>query len=165
MHPRDFKMKTSEKVRIKIPSQIKTSKIKTSQIKTVQSIQKTDIRDKNNENGLNKRDSKSIQENDEACNMLPNELLLDSFLNPEINLKISVPIPFKIVYEDEMYFLENDLLEIFSFDKSLKKAREVIELQLLTLWNDYVMEDEASLSKSSLLYKKLLLKYLEAKDD
>lgn len=154
-YPVSKKGMKDSKIKIKIPSQRKT----------VQSLQKTDMMNRNNESNPNKRKNDPARKSCEARGATSDELILDTFLNPKIGLKISVPISFKIIYEDEMYFLENDLFEIFSFDKSLKKAREEIELQLLTLWNDYVMEDEASLSESSLLYKKLLLKYLEAKDD
>ncbi|MDV0445366.1 hypothetical protein MmiAt1_09410 [Methanimicrococcus sp. At1] len=92
------------------------------------------------------------------------DFLLDSFLNQSVRLKILIPIPFKIAREDGMYFMENDLFDIFSYGEDLKKAREELELQLSVLWNDYVLEDEAELSESSRLYKKLLLKYLGAKD-
>jgi hypothetical protein len=93
------------------------------------------------------------------------EFLLDSFLNPKIPLKIEIPIPFKVVFEDEMYFIENDVLDIFSYDKDMRKAREDMELQLFALWEDYIFEDESKFSESGKLYKTLLLKYMGAKND
>jgi len=92
------------------------------------------------------------------------EFLLDSFLDQTVPLKILIPVPFKVAFEDDTYFIENDILDIFSCDKDMKKARKNIELQLLALWNDYILEDETKLSKSTKLYQTLLLKYMGAKD-
>ncbi|WNY27885.1 hypothetical protein MmiEs2_00620 [Methanimicrococcus stummii] len=68
-------------------------------------------------------------------NSRTDDFLLDSFLNQSVRLKILIPIPFKIAREDGMYFMENDLFDIFSYGEDLEKARNEIESQFSTLWN------------------------------
>ena len=86
---------------------------------------------------------------------------LEQFTGPGTNLKIIKPIQFNVSFEEDLYFIENDVFDIFSYHKELKKAKIDIEEQLQILWKDFVLEDESALHETGILFKKLLQKYLE----
>ncbi|MCL2141791.1 MAG: hypothetical protein FWH46_03550 [Methanimicrococcus sp.] len=98
----------------------------------------------------------------EKNNMISQDIFyLEQFTDPGINLKIIKPIQFNVSFEEDLYFIENDVFDIFSYHKELKKAKTDIEEQLQILWKDFVLEDESTLHETGILFKKLLQKYLE----
>jgi len=85
---------------------------------------------------------------------------LERFTDPKISLKIIKPIQFRVNFEEDLYFVENEIFDIFSYHKELKKAKIDIEEQLQILWKDFVLEDENKLSSSGILMKNLLKNYM-----
>lgn len=90
---------------------------------------------------------------------------LSSFSSPNSDLKLLKPLTLKIDHENGKCILENELLEIFSFDDDFNTALQDIELQIQHMWYDFVLKDEAKLAPSGIEFKKLLQTYVGKNDD
>ncbi|MDV0445218.1 hypothetical protein MmiAt1_07750 [Methanimicrococcus sp. At1] len=103
----------------------------------------------------------AIEENKNIIeNFKPDSTFVMNDFITETNLKVIKPIPFELSFEDDVYIMQNDIFDIFSFHKDLKKARIDIEEQIRFLWSEYVSVDEKSLAPSGLVLRDLLLKYV-----
>jgi hypothetical protein len=108
--------------------------------------------------------NKISSEKSKCINSQENEAFyLERFTDSEINLKIIKPIQLNVSFEDDLFFIDNEVFDIFSCHKELKKAKIDIEEQLQILWKDFVLDDEKKLSSSGILMKNLLKNFIGAK--
>ncbi|MDL2261765.1 hypothetical protein LJC08_06020 [Methanimicrococcus sp. OttesenSCG-928-J09] len=91
----------------------------------------------------------------------------DSFelrgLSEKSCLTLLYPLELTVYFDNELYIIENDLFEIFSYDKIFKDALIDFEIQFYDLWEDFVRAEESRLAPSGIVLKKLLQTYLEEK--
>lgn len=78
-------------------------------------------------------------------------------------LEIFKPMPFKVYFRGHGFELQNESLDVFSSDKSFKKALADMELQIAELWNDFAAVDESQLSSSGKVIQKFLLAHVRQK--
>ncbi|MDV0445117.1 hypothetical protein MmiAt1_06740 [Methanimicrococcus sp. At1] len=86
---------------------------------------------------------------------------LTEFTGSVSSLTLRRSLELNLRYEDGLYILANDELNLFSFSDSLKTAVSDIEQYLLFLWEEYVLEDEANLTPESIQLKKTLQEILQ----
>ncbi|WP_316557001.1 hypothetical protein [Methanimicrococcus hongohii] len=76
-------------------------------------------------------------------------------------MKVKKEIPFEVTLEDDIYIIQNDIFDIFSFNRDLEKAKIEIEEQIQFLWSEYVLANEEELAPIGLVLKNLLLNYIK----
>lgn len=90
---------------------------------------------------------------------------MTAFTAPAFPLKLLRPLKFDVSYDNNLYIVENELFNIFSFDPSLEKAKADIEQQIYCLWEDFVLFDIHSLAPSGVQFRSLLQSYLGEKNE
>lgn len=93
------------------------------------------------------------------------EYEMTAFTAPAFPLKLLRPLKFDVSYDNNLYIVENELFNIFSFDPSLEKAKADIEQQIYCLWEDFVLFDIHSLAPSGVQFRSLLQSYLGEKNE
>jgi hypothetical protein len=73
---------------------------------------------------------------------------------------LSDPVDFSIRFEEDMYILSNDELDLYSADKTLEKAFKEIQYDLGVLWKEYVKAPESELTKDAIEFRELLKRRL-----
>ncbi|WP_316557618.1 hypothetical protein [Methanimicrococcus hongohii] len=102
---------------------------------------------------------------DSVCVSKNGDVFEISELSADSRLVLLHPLELTVYFDDGLYIVENDVFEIFSFDKSFKNALHDLEIQFYDLWEDFVSVDESCLAPSGIILKKLLQKYLGEKND
>lgn len=98
-----------------------------------------------------------------ASKKVPKQYEISVFTNPAVSLELLHPLTFDVFYDNKLYIVENEVFNIFSFDRDFEKAKMDIELQIYDLWEDFVLADISSLAPSGVWFRNLLKSYLAEK--
>lgn len=80
-------------------------------------------------------------------------------------LELFKPLPLTVFYDGSLYTIDNGLFDVSSSHKSFKKALEDMELQISSLWDDFVLTENQFASDSLALQKSILAHVREKKSD
>jgi hypothetical protein len=72
------------------------------------------------------------------------------------NVELFKPLPLTVYYKTDVFIIENPIFDVSSSHKSFKKALEDMELQINSLWDDFVLTENAAVSAGSPLQSRLL---------